>query len=110
MTKTDNIPTTRQLLTSRGNKASNQYIIDIEGKTIFQSYNSIIAILDYNSNTITIGRDWDYSVTTSKYLYNFLSEFISPINSKKQLGSWLEDGVIESRFTTWNVVYDKEVI
>lgn len=60
-------------------ESKNQFIIrDFEKhKIIFQSYNSTIAIVDNAKNTLTLGQDWDYSKTTSKYLYLFINDCVS---------------------------------
>ena len=51
----------------------NQFVIEGEGKTIFQSYDSTIAKIE--DNFLTLYPDWDYSKTTMKHLYLFLSEY-----------------------------------
>lgn len=55
----------------------NQFIIrDEESKKVYlQSYNSMIAIWDRNKKTLTLGRNWDYSKTTSKHLYLFIDDY-----------------------------------
>lgn len=54
----------------------NQFIItDKEsGKTVFQSYDSKIAEIDKDGK-LTLFRDFDYSQTTRKHLYLFLSDY-----------------------------------
>lgn len=53
----------------------NQFIFR-EGKTIgFKSYNSVVCIVDIETDKITLGRDWDYSQTTLRHLYQFLHRF-----------------------------------
>lgn len=52
---------------SRGRKVPNQFIIENENVYTFQSYESIIATVDFDNSIITLGRDWDYSTTTSRY-------------------------------------------
>ena len=60
------------MVSSRGNYVPNQFIItDDEGREIFQSYETIIAIKD-NGKIILDSDALDYSKTTSKYLYLFL--------------------------------------
>lgn len=54
-----------------GRPVANQFVISGEGKTIFQSYNSTIAVIDWNEKTIKIGDDWNYSTTTGKYRNSF---------------------------------------
>lgn len=51
----------------------NQFLIEGEGRTIFQSYNSIIAIKE--AGKIYLDPNfWDYSKTTGKYRNLFLGE------------------------------------
>ena len=63
----------------------NQFIIYDETTTIFQSYDSIIAIKNPWEKTI-IGKDWDYSQTTGKYRNLFLNE------SKKETLAKIKSG------------------
>lgn len=52
---------------SRGRKVANQFIIKNGNVYTFQSYDSIIAIVDFDNSIITFGNDWNYSTTTSRY-------------------------------------------
>ena len=65
-----------QMINNNDNPASNQFIIYADGKTIFQSYDSIIAIVDYEKKTIEIGEDWNYSVTTGKHRNIFFKDYV----------------------------------
>ena len=72
---------------SSGREVANQFIISGDSKVIFQSYDSTICVIDYNkegAERITLGRHWDYSKTTSKYLYQFLREFEGMYNLNKK--------------------------
>lgn len=85
----------------------NQFIIINDGKTYFQSYNSLIAVKYYDydkgKNILRFGRDWDYSKTTLKHLYLFLQYYNWPIyllikdkqNKHKVLQQMICAGVIE---------------
>jgi hypothetical protein len=64
--------------TNEGRAIPNQFIIKRDGETCFQSYHSLIAIWD--GDKLTLGKDWDYSVTTSKYLYRFIDEYCYKIS------------------------------
>lgn len=55
---------------------ANQFVILGDGETIFQSYNSVVAIWDFNEHTLTLGKDFDYSNTTLKHLYLFISRYV----------------------------------
>lgn len=53
----------------------NQFIMDDDKKIVFQSYNSIIAVIDKKTGELFFGNDWNYSNTTRKHLYLFLSDY-----------------------------------
>lgn len=55
---------------------NNQFILhDFDNNVIyFQSYESLICKIE-NDYKITLYNDFDYSMTTSKYLHQFLNEF-----------------------------------
>lgn len=66
----------KNLISNRSGKTvRNQFvIIDSENNTIFfQSYDSVVAKVAPDG--LTLGKDWDYSNTTLKYLYAFLREY-----------------------------------
>ena len=53
-----------------GREVANQFIIEHEGKTYFQSYSTIIAVEE--GGQLTLDKNyWNYSVTTSKYRNEF---------------------------------------
>ena len=47
-----------------GRKVNNHQVIEVGKVTYFKSYNSIIVKIE--KGIVTLGRDWDYSRTTSK--------------------------------------------
>ena len=53
-----------------------QFLITDGNKIIFQSYNSKVAIIDREQATLTLGRHWDYSLTTKKHLTVFLTTWL----------------------------------
>lgn len=53
----------------------NQFIMNDENKIVFQSYDSIIAVIDKKSGKVAFGSDWNYSNTTRKHLYMFLNDY-----------------------------------
>ena len=59
------------LINDNGNAVSNQFIIRTPKAVYFQSYRSVVAKIDKNSNLI-LSENWDYSNTTRKHLYIFL--------------------------------------
>lgn len=69
--KVQNMTSTRS-----GREVPNQFILwDDAGSVYFQSYNSLIA--KWDGERLTLGRDFDYSVTTSKYLHLWIDKFCS---------------------------------
>ena len=64
------IPTVRPLTSPRSGEAvRNQVVINMDNGQVFQSYDSTIAIK--HKGVIYLTNDFDYSVTTSKYLKQF---------------------------------------
>lgn len=78
----------------KGNPVPNQFIIDADDSTIFQSYKSTIAVkpksftLDESKqDTVLLDeRYWNYSKTTSKYLSKFLNESLKDMRTKIKQG------------------------
>ncbi len=66
----------------KGNFIANQFIIVINDMTIFQSYDSTIAIVYRNGDIVLDEVYWDYSRTTAKYRNKFLNLDTSEINSR----------------------------
>lgn len=88
----------RNMESRNGNKIANQFIITDGNKEIFQSYNSVIAIKDYDKNIITLDSNkWDYSVTTRKYRNIFLGE------DKKTTEKKIKEGIYKlEELNKWN--------
>lgn len=57
-----------------GVEVANQFVIEGDGTTTFQSYDSTIAVIDWNEHTVKIGEDWNYSNTTGKYRNSFFDD------------------------------------
>tara|TARA_R100000315_G_scaffold7927_1_gene2576 strand:+ start:185 stop:466 length:282 start_codon:yes stop_codon:yes gene_type:complete len=67
---------------SSGRDIANQFIITDKDRTIFQSYDSIIAI-KWNDGDVFLDKTyWDYSRTTGKYRNQFLGEDIKTTRKK----------------------------
>ena len=64
---------------------TSQVIINDGNKLVFQSYNSMIIEYDKTNNTITFGKDWDYSRTTGKYRNEFLRMYFPSLADGKKL-------------------------
>ena len=67
-----NLPKVENMTSIRGNNIPNQFIIYGKDYTLFQSYNSPIAMK--KEGKVYLFKDWDYSVTTGKYRNDFLGE------------------------------------
>lgn len=86
-----------------GRKVPNQFVIrdDATSRTTFQSYDSMIATIDYRNNTITLGEDWDYSRTTGRYRNQFFDEQgFSGLASTKGLTAALKQG----KYEDWTII------
>lgn len=83
------------MINNNNNPAANQFVIYGEGKKIFQSYDSIIAVVDYNNKTIELGEDWNYSRTTGKHRNIFFRDYanIPDLSSKKGIEKALKNGL-----------------
>ena len=55
-----------------GKPVSNQFSIESDRYSFFQSYKSLIGVYDKKERRITLGPAWDYSQTTLKYLHKWL--------------------------------------
>lgn len=74
-----------------GEAVKNQYIITAPGFYAFQSYDSLIAVYDIEKNVLTLGRHYDYSTTTSKYLNQFIEYYCYSIYKELPNGSSVKD-------------------
>jgi len=87
------------IINSRGNRVANQFRVSTAKGIYFQSYSSVVAFVD-NNRKITLGRNWDYSNTTTKHLYNFFRSCgISFLNSKKEVLQAIKSGQIKENRT-----------
>lgn len=71
-----------------GKAVPNQFIITTADGQMFQSYDSNIAFVA-NDGKITLGKDWKYSKTTTKFLNIFLN-----MTSKEILKAIQNDEII----------------
>lgn len=79
----------RNMTGRTGRAVANQFIIEHNGRTYFQSYELIIACKN-TSGGIEIDRsNWDYSVTTSKYRNQFLGETKKETQAKIDSGEYV---------------------
>lgn len=80
---------------SRGRKVPNQFIINDGNIYTFQSYDSVIAIVDFDNSTITIGGDWNYSTTTSRYRNRFFEMLgLYEMSNTESVRKAIQDGEI----------------
>lgn len=71
----------KNMTSIKGNKVTNQFIIEYGNFTAFQSYSTLIAVYDHKNDTLYQDENF-YSRTTSKYLNLFIGEF-SPLTISK---------------------------
>lgn len=92
-------------------KHANQFHIYGDGNHYLQSYNSLVVKVDSERNTnvvspygyiklITLGLNWDYSLTTARHVYDFLEEygnvsFNGISNKKAYVNKLIEDDIIQ---------------
>ena len=57
-----------------GREVANQFVISTDKGTFFQSYRTIVAKVD-KKGQVWVSSAWNYSNTTTKYLYQFLREY-----------------------------------
>lgn len=74
------------IITNNGNKVPNQFILYFEYGSIFQSYQSTIAVKHKDKTYLT--DDWNYSRTTSKYRSWYLNESTKDTREKIENGTY----------------------
>ena len=78
-----------------GREIANQFIIEDENKTLFQSYSSPIVEIDREKKIITVFEDYDYSRTTGKYRNQFMySQGFRDMDNLKGFNYYMELGAI----------------
>ena len=77
----------KNMTSSNGNLVPNQFVIDDGNKTVFQSYNTIIAVKKKDKVTLD-SNALEYSNTTLKYV----KQFLNPKKKKKALYSKIKNG------------------
>lgn len=90
----------------------NQFRIYGEGKNIFQSYDSTIAIIE--KGMLILGKYWDYSRTTLKHLYLFLNDYDFEIDNYSHIYEALHSNnkrkAIQNLIDNNIIVYDESLI
>lgn len=95
----------RNMVSNRsGRPVSNQFVIQVGNMLYFQSYESVVCVVDTTNHLVCFGRDWDYSVTTLKYLYQFLSENSITLPDGKSVKDSIRKSIKQGLFS-----YDPEL-
>ena len=76
------------MVSNKGNKIANQFVIYTDNGSIFQSYNSTIVKID-SGKTYLDKNTWDYSKTTGKYRNIFLNETKKDTEAKIKSGQYI---------------------
>ena len=86
----------RNLENRQGRNVVNQFVIFDGDKIYFQSYESLVAVWNEKTCKLKLGRDWDYSRTTVKYLKIF-TDYYTPyaLDTKKEIEKLIKTGEIE---------------
>lgn len=85
-----------QLINDKGNGANNQFVVETDKGRFFQSYDTIIAFVPYNSDDITLSKDWEHSKTTRKHLYIFLRDYTRfYVNQRKDVLRGIKKGKLK---------------
>ena len=80
------IPTVEALTSPRSGEAvKNQVVINMDNGQVFQSYSSTIAIK--HKGVVYLTNDFDYSVTTSRYLKQFCGKSAKEIKTELKKGT-----------------------
>lgn len=87
------------------NKSKNirvENVVDIDKKIEYYnlySYNVYVCCVSFSINTgellgVTLGKYWDFSITTTKHIYDFLRDFDIDINNKNVVENAIENGFL----------------
>ena len=88
----------------------NQFVLDKDWISIFQSYNSTICIIDYFNKVITFWNNYNYSKTTSKHLKMFWNEYLSNVFDKsKDSEKIIKDWVFNTPYSEYKVVLNYDL-
>jgi hypothetical protein len=88
----------------------NQFLIVSEKEITFQSYESTIAVYDKENETVTLGSKWDFSLTTMKHLYLFISEILPKTNAIKDLISIIQSSYVKNKREEIQKLIDNKII
>lgn len=99
-------PITRNMTSVKGtgNPVANQYVIYDKPYVVFQSYSSIIAVVDKGQHKVYIGENWHYSRTTDAYRNKFFDEIgLEELSSTGLVNKALTDGYVVVGCNTYSV-------
>ena len=65
-----------------GREVANQFVVQVNDDIFFQSYDS--TIVKIGKDGVTLGDNYNYSVTTSKYLRQFMEKYANSMWYKMQ--------------------------
>ena len=74
----------------------NQYVIATEKGVVFQSYNSIIAVIEYGK-LVYIGANYQASKTTGKHRNKFFKSYVSYLADLKNLDKFISEKMVYSQ-------------
>lgn len=92
-----------------GEPVRNQYTIKFPGKVCFQSYDSLIAVYDIEHEHLILGYHFDYSVTTLKYLREWLKKYCYPLYCDLPRGKSLKDTLYKA-IDNGLIEYDENMV
>ena len=71
--------------------STNHLTIESEYGVAFQSYDGVVAFEDYKTGKVYLGKHWDYSRTTMKYLSKWLGANAKEIRNRLETGVYTLD-------------------
>lgn len=86
------------MVSDKGNAVPNQVITvgNYKHEYNFYSYGTFISGIDHMTNSILIGKDYNYSRTTAKYRNKFFNKYgLNELASTQGIEKALKDGYIE---------------
>lgn len=85
----------------------NQFVIvEDEGRVLtFKSYKSRCCSVNNERKTIILGRDWDYSNTTLRHLYEFIDMFVPCLHRK----TYIEKCIKAGKIGKYELIYDENM-
>lgn len=92
-----------------GEAVRNQYTIKYRGGVAFQSYDSLIAAYDMETETLRLGRRYDYSVTTLKYLHEWLKTYRYNLYKELPQGKSFKD-TLQKAIAAGIIKYDPSMV